>query len=272
MNVFSRFLAGIATKPKAWLTEEEDRLTPKRSLWQNPDEPISHYYRWIWEYLAYLPLLCDVERHSLVLEIGCSHGRTSRGLLQYLRSPGSYTGFDVVRAQIEEATARITSIAPNFTYKYADIYNRHYNPRGMTPAKDFVFPYEDGSFDCVYAASVFTHLLPEEAANYLRQTARVLKGRGKALFSFFVLDSYQGPGTAVSTDYEFEYSLEGQLGVAVRDPDYPDSAIAYSEEAIEGMADSAGLEVRRIIPGLWSNRPGIAVNEQDLVLLSLIPS
>ena len=47
-------------KPKAWLTDEEDRLTPERHLWQNPDDPISHYYRWIWEYLAYLPLLCDV--------------------------------------------------------------------------------------------------------------------------------------------------------------------------------------------------------------------
>lgn len=272
MNAFSRFLAEFSTKPKAWLTEEEDRLTPERSLWQDADEPISHYYRWIWEYLAYLPLLCGVERHSSILEIGCSHGRTSRGLLQYLRSPGSYTGFDVVRAQIEEATERITSIAPNFRYIYADIYNQNCNPQGAISAKDFIFPHDDGSFDCVYAASVFTHLLPEEAANYFRQTARVLRRGGKALFSFFVLDSYQGPGTAISADYEFEYSLEGERGVAVKYPDHPAAMIAYSEEAIERMADSAGLEVRRIIPGLWSNRPDIAVNEQDLVLLALIPT
>jgi SAM-dependent methyltransferase len=255
-------------KPKAWLTEEEDRLTPERSLWQDANEPISHYYRWIWEYLAYLPLLCDVERHSSVLEIGCSHGRTSRGLLQYLRSPGSYDGFDVIRAQIDDATQRITSIAPNFRYSHADIYNRHYNPQGAISATDFAFPHQDGSFDCVYAASVFTHLLPEELANYFRQTARVLKNKGKALLSLFVLDFYQGKATAISEDYEFEHPLDGHPGVAVKYPDYPDTVIAYSEEAIERMADSAGLEVLRIIPGLWSNRPGIAVNEQDLVLLA----
>jgi len=255
------------TKPKAWLTDEEDRLTPERSLWQDEDEPISHYYRWIWEYLAYLPLLCDVERHSSVLEIGCSHGRTSRGLLQCLRSPGSYSGFDVVRVQIEDATRRITAIAPNFRYSHADIYNRHYNPQGAVQASDFVFPYEDASFDCVYAASVFTHLLPAELANYFQQTARVLRTGGKALFSLFVLDFYRGAGTPISKDYEFEHPFGGHQGVAVKYPEYPDTVIAYSEEAIGRAAGSAGLEVLRIVPGLWSNNPGIAVNEQDLLVL-----
>jgi SAM-dependent methyltransferase len=255
------------TRPKAWLSEEEDRLTPDRSLWQDENEPISHYYRWIWEYLAYLPLLCGVERHSSVLEIGCSHGRTSRGLLQCLRSPGCYRGFDVVRAQIEDATRRLTSIAPNFEYSHADIYNRHYNPEGAVRASDFVFPYDDASFDCAYAASVFTHLLPEELANYFRQTARVLKPEGKALFSFFVLDFYRGAGTAISNDYEFEHPFEGQAGVAVKYPDYPDTVIAYSRQAIEAAAAEAGLQVLRIVPGLWSNNPGLAVNEQDLIVL-----
>lgn len=255
------------TKPKAWLSDEEDRLTPDRSLWQDPNEPISHYYRWIWEYLAYLPLLCGVERHSAILEIGCSHGRTSRGLLQCLRSPGSYDGFDIVRDQIDDASRRITPIAPNFRYRHVDIYNRHYNPDGAVRASEFVFPYDDRSFDCVYAASVFTHLLPEELDNYFRQTARVLKPDGKALFSFFVLDFYRGVGTPISTDYEFEHPF-GDLGeVAVKYPDYPDTVVAYGERAIRGAAAAAGLEVERILPGLWSNNPGMAVNEQDLVLL-----
>ena len=255
-------------KPKAWLNDEEDRLTPERNLWQDPNEPISHYYRWIWEYLAYLPLLCDVRRDSKILEIGCHHGRTSRGLLHYLRSPGFYRGFDIDKAQIQEADKRITSMAPNFQYNYADIYNRHYNPAGTTSAKDFIFPYDESTFDCVYAASVFTHLLPEEAANYFRQTRRVLKETGRALFSFFVVDYYQGPGTTISPNYEFEHSYQADQQIRVKYQDFPDSVIAYSEQRIKDYADLAELKVLRIIRGLWSNSPGIAVNEQDLVVLS----
>lgn len=255
-------------KPKAWLNDEEDRLTPERNLWQDPNEPISHYYRWIWEYLAYLPLLCDVRRDSKILEIGCHHGRTSRGLLHYLRSPGFYRGFDIDKAQIQEAAKRITSMAPNFQYCYADIYNRHYNPAGTISAKDFIFPYDESTFDCVYAASVFTHLLPEEAANYFRQTRRVLKETGKALFSFFVVDYYQGPGTTISTNYEFEHSYQADQQIRVKYQDFPDSVIAYSEQRIRDYADLAELKVLKIIRGLWSNSPGISVNEQDLVILA----
>lgn len=259
----------VVFKPKAWLSDEEDRLTPERSLWQNPDEPISHYFRWIWEYLAYLPLLCDARRDAMVLEIGCHHGRTSRGLLQYLRHPGGYRGFDIVRPMIEEATRRITALNGEFIYTHADVYNRHYNPGGTIAAEEFVFPYGDGAFDCVYAASVFTHLLPAETANYFRQTRRVLKDSGKVLFSFFILDNYRGPGTTASPQYQFDYDFEGDDEVRVKLPEFPDTVIAYSERRIRQYAGQAGLTVRRIVPGLWSNGPGVAVNEQDLVVLSL---
>jgi len=258
-------------RPKSWLGREEARLTPRRNLWQDPGEPVSHYYRWIWEYLAYLTLLCGLRREEMVLEIGCHHGRTSRGLLHYLRHPGGYRGFDVVRRQVEDATRRITSRNGSFLYSHADVHNRYYNPDGKIAARDFVFPYEDGTFDCAYAASVFTHLLPEETVNYFRQTRRVLKDSGRALFSFFVLDRYRGPGTTISPRYEFDHEFRGDPEVRVSLPEFPDAAVAASEKRIREFAETAGLEVRRIIPGLWSNSPGLAVNEQDLVLLSRRP-
>lgn len=258
--------AGTA-KPKGWLSPEEEVLTPDRKFWQDPDETVSHYYRWIWEYLAYLTLLCGVHRTSSVLEIGCHHGRTSRGLLQMLRSPGQYRGFDVDATQVAEATRILTSRSPNFQYTHADVFNRQYNPEGKIPASKFVFPYPDRMFDCVYAASVFTHLLPRETENYFRETRRVLAPEGKALFSFMVLDFYHGPGTTTSPNYEFEHPYEQQAGIAVRRPEYPDALIAYSRDRIEEYARNSRLRVLRIIPGLWSESPGIAVNEQDLVLL-----
>jgi len=46
---------------------------------------------WIWEYLAYLTLVADLHREDAVLELGYRHGRTDRGLLDYLCSPARYT-------------------------------------------------------------------------------------------------------------------------------------------------------------------------------------
>ena len=254
-------------KPKGWLGPEEEELTPDRKFWQDPDQPIGYYYRWVWEYLAYLTLLCGITRTSRILEIGCHHGRTSRALLHFLRSPGEYHGFDVMAEQVAEAARILTSRAPNFQYKHVNVFNRHYNPGGTIPAAEFAFPYPDSVFDCVYAASIFTHLLPAETENYFRETRRVLAPTGKALFSFFVLDFYRGPGTAISPIYEFDHAYENNRDVAVKFPERPDDVIAYSRDRIEDYARNSRLRVLRIIPGLWSESPGVAVNEQDLVLL-----
>lgn len=257
-----------ALSDKGWLDEEEDALVPPRSVWQNPSESISHYYRWVWEYLAYLTLLCGLERESDVLEIGCSHGRTAHGLLQYLRHPGSYRGLDVVAEQVEEANARIGPGRPNFVFVHADIYNRHYNPSGRAQGDSYEFPFESGAFDVVYAASVFTHLLPAETQNYLRETRRVLRPDGRALFSFILLDHYRGRGTTSSPTYDLEFTLADEPDVRVRDPKHPDDLIAYSIASLERMAAAADLTVVRVLKGLWSESPGLAVNEQDLVLLA----
>lgn len=255
-------------KPKAWLTEHEDSLIPPRDIWIGPDDEISHYYRWIWEYLAYLTLLTGLKRQQAVLELGCGHGRTARGLLEYLRSPGRYMGLDVDRRRLEDAQSRITARWPNFQFVWADVRNRHYNPNSATDGAIYRLPFADAEFDVIYAASLFTHLLPEEAANYIREARRVVKPGGRCLFSFFVLDQYQGAGTAASPNYEFRWPFVATPGVAVANPDYPDNAIAYSAERIASYAQAAGLRVERILPGYWSNPADAWVNEQDLVLLS----
>lgn len=184
----------VPQKPKAWLDEAEDRLVPPRDLWIGPGDSISHYYRWIWEYLAYLILIVGLRREQAVLELGCGHGRTARGLLDYLRSPGRYVKLDVDRRSIDDARERIQARYPNFEFVRADVRNRHYNPSGAAEARSYRFPFEDATFDVVYAASLFTHLLPDETANYFREARRVIKPGGACLFSFFLLDSYRGPG------------------------------------------------------------------------------
>lgn len=252
-------------RPKAWLPPEEDALVPPRELWIGAGDSISHYYRWVWEYLAYLTLLCDLRRDSQVLELGCGHGRTARGLLEYLRAPGRYAGLDVDRARIEDAQARIQSRYPNFQFTWADVFSAQYNPEGAQPAVAYRFPFDDQAFDAIYAASLFTHLLPAEARRYLEESRRVLRPGGRCLFSLFVLDHYRGPGTTVSPLYEFHHRLEE--GVSVRDAAHPDDLVGYASAWLRDAAAAAGLRVDRILPGLWSESPGQAVNEQDLVVL-----
>ena len=54
------------------------------------------------------------------------------------------------------------------------------HPRGS----DYRFPCEEDAMDVVFAASVFTHMLPHTTSHYIRETARVLKRGGTCLFSF----------------------------------------------------------------------------------------
>ena len=253
--------------PKGWLNPEEDAVIPPRHLWLGPRDSISHYYRWVWEYLAYLTLLCDLRRESSVLELGCGHGRTAHGLTGYLRAPGRYAGLDVHRVRIEEAQARIQSRQPTFQFIWADVHNAHYNPKGNTPAGSYRFPFPDEAFDVIYAASLFTHLLPDETRNYFHESRRVLKPGGKCLFSLFLLDHYRGQGTTISPLYEFNHPLLEHPGVVVRDLAHPDALIGYSLEKITAVAEDADLRLLRVIPGLWSESPGLAVNEQDLLLV-----
>src|SRR5262245_63656099 len=110
-------------RPKAWLHPVEEALVPPRRLWIGPEDSIHHYYRWVWEYLAYLVLLCDLKRDGSVLELGCGHGRTARGLIEYMRAPGRYRGVDVARERIADAQARLHSRYPNFEFVHADVFN-----------------------------------------------------------------------------------------------------------------------------------------------------
>ena len=255
-------------KPRGWLSAEERALVPPRGLWIGPGDPIGHYYRGIWEYLAYLTLLVELRREEAVLELGCGHGRTAHGLLYYLRHPGRYVGLDVDRRQIDDARARISARHPGFEFVWADVRSAVYNPHGGQEAANYVFPFADGSFDVAYAASLFTHLLPSEARTYLCETHRVLRPGGRCLFSLFVLDHYRGQGTTTSPFYEFGAPLLDHPGVAVHDPNHPDAAIAYSRNAFGELCRQASMTVDRVVPGLWSESPGWAVHEQDLVVLS----
>ena len=250
------------------LYREWENLIPPRDLWPNSKDDFVHYIRWAFEYRAYLTLLCGMRQDASVLELGCNHGRTMLALVDYLRPPGRYEGLDIRLREIEFAQRHVHKTYPLFNFTYADIYNQMYNSQGRQSAETFRFPYSGASFDIVFAASLFTHLLPPAALNYFKESRRVLRGGGRCLFSFLALDYYRGRGPLAC--FDFPHSLEGFERMAVHDKNNPEAIIAYEISLINEMAAEAGLRVRRVIPGYWSDMQKLSVNEQDLFLLEAV--
>ena len=142
------------------------------------------------------------------------------------------------------------------------MYNKHYNKRGAIKASEYCFPYENESFDFVFATSVFTHMLPDAVGQYLAEISRVLKHGGRAFISYFVLNDESRQHMATS---EFNFRcVDDRYGVmSERDPE---AAIAYDESFIRQMHDEAGVPA--ILPvhyGNWSGRTG-EVGGQDVVV------
>jgi SAM-dependent methyltransferase len=256
----------IKSEPIKWEPIGLEGLIPPRDLWEGPGDPLFWFFGYMWDYKAYLTLLCGLRRDASVLELGCSHGRTMLGLIQYLEPPGRYEGLDIQPNKIAFAQEHIHPKYPFCNFTLSEVYNAVYNPRGSQRADSYRFPYEDGSFDVVYAASVYTHLLPPDGANYLKQIRRVLREGGQCLLSFFLLDHYRGPGTSIHKLYEFDYTLKEFDGFAVHTLDAPELVVAYKISLVEKMAAEAGLKIKRIIPGFWSKTHMVGVNDQDLIL------
>lgn len=121
-----------------------------------------------------------------VLDIGCGCGRVARHLLD---SPiAAYAGFDRHPGMIEWAQAHIGTRDGRFEFRFVDVesgYAELDSNVGTVSAAEFVFPYDDGVFTGVLAASVFTHIDFAATSRYLSETARVLAPAGRALASFF---------------------------------------------------------------------------------------
>lgn len=172
-----------------------------------------------------------------VLEIGCGPGRQALALSDYLE-PGGYVGFD-----IDEVAIRACKSQPaleQFEFFVADVENEVYNPGGGTKGSEYRFPLDDGSFDFAFLASVYTHLLEDDCANYAREMMRVLRPGGTAAVSTF-LQTTPVPGQA--------FSFTGRAGAAYLEyPEIPTKVVGYELETFRRWF--AGCEVSGLL-GLW---------------------
>ncbi len=214
-----------------------------------------------------------------VLDIGCGAGRVAAHLTRYLDpAAGSYEGFDVMPRAIDWAQKQITTRHPNFHFQLAEVRNDEYSPEATGDASTYRFPYADGEFDFAFALSLYTHMLPFQVANYLRETARVLRPGGRGLATFFLLnpeaeeliaEGVTLPFAAGGGRFELSADLDDGHGgrYRARNPDRPEARVVLHEDDVRELHEQAGLQIAETRYGRWcgrKKRPGAM--GQDLVV------
>jgi SAM-dependent methyltransferase len=176
-----------------------------------------------------------------VLDVGCGVGRIARYLCGYLHEAASYEGFDVREEVVSWCRENITPRFPHFHFQAVPLFNTSYAADSSLPsAATFVFPYPEGSFDFVLAHSVYTHLQPEAARNYLNETSRVLRPGGTSYTTWVLIND---DGTAFSHPGTDRMHRDPSGEFSVRRPDDPDDLIAYTESFIRRAHAESGLTI-----------------------------
>ena len=220
-----------------------------------------------------------LQPHERVLDIGCGPGRVAAHLSGYLDpASGSYEGFDVMPAAIRWCQRQITPRHPRFRFQLAEVHNGSYSPAAQVDPSEYRFPYPDDDFDVAFAASLYTHMFASQVANYLRETARVLRPGGRAAASFFLLNDeseelLEGgiePGSLVSGGtLDFGRDIDDGRGGRYRTThaSNPEARIALHEADVRRLHAEAGLEITDVRPGHWCGREDVpSWLEQDWVI------
>lgn len=202
---------------------------------------------------------------STVLDLGCGCGRMAIPFVNFL-SAGRFYGCDVWPEGVAWCSDNLTAQG-NATFHVQPAANNYYY-ENFDPSKknDFKLPWlPDRTLDASYAISVFTHLIAEDAQNYLSELARATKPGGLAYLTFFIIDKYfmayrQKTGlhtmvTESATDPGCFYAYSGQ-----------DFFGGFTVAVLQRMFAQAGWQVVSFDTGSWAAKPG-ALNYQDTFIL-----
>jgi SAM-dependent methyltransferase len=234
-----------------------DRVVrPGRPLLPPAHLRIHYYNSWRVSRFAHA---CDGARSELVsrglkpehrvLDIGSGPGNLALGLLDYLH--GGYDGVEIHAESVAWCQRAITARDPRFRFHLADLSNIAYNPHGRTPASAYRFPFENETFDVVFLGSVFTHLMPEDVRQYVREIARMLKRDGFCVASYFLLNDETRAGVDGGRSF-LSFDVQHPSGVCrLHDAALPEAAVAFEESFVRQVHDAAGLRMRDIRRGGW---------------------
>jgi SAM-dependent methyltransferase len=171
---------------------------------------------------------------------------------------------DITPNPLQWCRQHISSRFPNFQFLHMDLYSKRYNPGGRYQAKEYVFPFQAESFDFIFLASVFTHMLPEDTENYLREIARLKRPGGRVLMTFFLLNpAQQELAVQGLNDIDFRY---GSGPYRMRDEIVPESAVAYDEVYLRDLITRCNLKLSEVYYGRWRGQPD-GLSYQDILIV-----
>ncbi len=216
-------------------------------------------------YSHYFQTLGNLQPDEAILDVGCGIGCMAAPLTQYVSERGSYDGFDIDADSIDWCQKNISTKFPNFRFRTVDVFNLLYNPQGQVQPEEFRFPWDDESFDFVFASSVFTHLLTATAERYVSEISRVLRPGGRCLTTWFFLnDAVRERMSKFRSAINFCGELEGCWTSSLS---VPERAIAFDEADVRGWHNRHGLTLSEPIQyGTWSGESGLDL--QDILVAS----
>lgn len=215
------------------------------------------------KYLKYFIEFGGLQPHHSVLDIGCGIGRMALPLAKYLNKDGSYEGFDIVKKGVEWCEEHISPMHPNFNFRLTGLYNQLYNTSDLPDASNFKFPYPNEQFDFAFLTSVFTHMMPLEVENYIREISRVLKPGGTCFFTAFIVNC-ESEDLMITNPSVVNFPINKGF-YRMQSKKVNTANVSYDEEWLLGQLDNSGLKMEHIKYGQWCGRK-LYVDFQDIVV------
>jgi SAM-dependent methyltransferase len=216
----------------------------------------------------------EKKENNRILDVGCGSGLLAIASEPFLGPTGRYVGLDVMKHEIDFCRSHYPS--EPFEFIHLDVNNPLYNPTQESELTPWDVP--DDDFDLMLALSVWTHLDEENATFYFREVNRVLKPRGRAIISFFILDKdYEATLPARSGSegrYHSTHRNRWIFDQPVRGSDawfttswaeVAEEAIGISPKGLDRIVQASGLTVVERHAGNWKEAPGLYF--QDVVVL-----
>lgn len=203
-----------------------------------------------------------LKKESKVLEIGCGCGRVALALTNIL-DDNNYFGVDIESVSLDACKKNMELTKKSFQFDLLDVSNNEYNPKGKYSASSYKFPYIDKSFDVVFLISVFTHMIPSDVSNYIREICRMIKNNGHCLFSAFLVD-YGTTGYDISFPFKKDgYYYCNEL--------LPEVAIGYDLQFFITEFEKHEMILKHKLLGTWRGDKdiySISGFSQDILVFS----
>lgn len=217
------------------------------------------------QFFTYFKKYGTITTESAVLDIGSGIGRMAVPFTTFLSEKGRYEGFDIVKKGVDWCHNNISKRFPNFNFKLIPLKNDLYNLSTDNVASELRFPYENHSFDFVFLTSVFTHMMPADLENYIREIQRVLQPGKNCLATFFLLDDESEDMMKERGNKSFPYPMGDY---SLMDKSVKEANVAYQKSYVLNLLAENGFEVTHFFRGSWSGMVPSDLNEhQDILII-----